>query len=67
LIFGTSPAGVGGETNIAERMRIDENGNVGIGETTPTARLHLVGGSTSGDYMMKIYSGTDLVAWARKK
>ena len=42
-------------------------GNVGIGETTPTAKMHLVGSSTSGDYAMKIYVGTDLAAWVKKK
>jgi len=42
-------------------------GNVGVGSTAPNATLAVKGGSTSGDYIMKIYSGSDVVAWAKKK
>ncbi|MBI3096811.1 MAG: hypothetical protein HYY93_00985 [Planctomycetes bacterium] len=42
LVFGTANA----STSVAERMRILSNGKVGIGTTTPTSTLHVVG--TSG-------------------
>lgn len=35
-----------GSGGFTERMRVHSNGNVGIGVTAPTARLHTVGGPT---------------------
>jgi hypothetical protein len=40
----------GGTTALSEYMRISSNGNVGIGTTTPSSQLHVVGsGLFSGD------------------
>ncbi|MFA5871052.1 MAG: hypothetical protein WC842_04205, partial [Candidatus Paceibacterota bacterium] len=38
--FWTSP---GGSTAVQQRMVIDKTGNVGIGTTTPTSALHVIG------------------------
>jgi trimeric autotransporter adhesin len=44
LNFGTHGSATGGE-----RMRIDENGNIGIGTTAPASKLHLSSGTFTID------------------
>jgi hypothetical protein len=46
-------------TNVGEAIRIDNTGNVGIGTTSPTARLHLPAGTaTAGTAPQKFTAGT---------
>jgi hypothetical protein len=53
--FGTSYLRF--DTAGLERMRIDSSGNVGIGTSSPTAKLHLIANSTIGQAMF-LYNGT---------
>ena len=43
LVFATGNAAIGSQT---ERMRIDSSGNVGIGTSSPQAKLHVSGTTT---------------------
>jgi hypothetical protein len=45
LAFYTTPNDPGTGQTTTERMRIDSSGNVGIGETTPSAKLQVNGGA----------------------
>jgi hypothetical protein len=54
LVFGTAAYAVG---DASEKMRIDKDGNVGIGNSSPTARLEVV--TSSGTATAKIWSATN--------
>ena len=46
-------------TNASERMRVNYNGNVGIGTTSPSTKLHLVGGVARFDNASSNYLEID--------
>ncbi len=58
MLFGTSTLYSSGITNTA--LAIDDNGNIGIGSTSPTAQLHTTGNVTfatfagGGDQLLKV-------------
>ena len=53
ITFSAQPSGA-----LTERMRINPDGNVGIGTTAPTASLHLKAGAAAGGAPLKFTAGS---------
>lgn len=52
-----------GTNVLSEKVRIDSNGNVGFGFSSPTANIHLKAGTaTAGTAPLKLAAGTNLTA-----
>lgn len=60
---GTNQCGFIVNTNSSERMRITSAGNVGIGTTSPTAKLHVVGLPTYADNATALAGGLTVGAF----
>jgi len=52
-----------GATNPSEKMRIDYNGNVGIGTTGPGYKLHVAGSTYLSNFPTVSSGGTSLSGW----
>jgi len=50
--FGTGSRPMTFSTNNAERMQIDSSGNVGIGTSSPSAKLHVVGDALANTFKL---------------
>ena len=56
FVFETTPSGSG---NTLARMTIKSDGNVGIGQTTPSARLHVKGSTNASEFALKVDDSGD--------
>jgi hypothetical protein len=59
ISFGAGTSSLN-ELAIPERMRIQENGNVGIGTPAPSGKFQVIGNGVSNPGGTAIFSGTDL-------
>ncbi len=53
--------------SVGENQLVVVSNRVGIGTAAPTAALEVVGINDSSEPIFKVYAGTNIIAWARKK
>jgi len=60
VVYTNNATGVGPgtPTGLAERFRVDYQGNVGIGTTNPSSKLHVQGSATPGTYAAYIHNAS---------
>lgn len=56
LHFATRPTGLGVGADIPIRMTINDDGNVGIGITTPTSKIHITGGTNGTSNWLSLFN-----------
>jgi len=64
LVFYTQP--LGASASLTEAMRIDQDGNVGIGTTSPQSKLHIENGfarTSTSDNTISLQTSTDTDAY----
>ena len=47
-------------TDVSQAMTISNNGDLGVGATSPSTRLHVTDATTSGNYVAAFYNTTDI-------
>jgi len=60
IAFGTTVSGATGEAAFTEKMRVLSSGNVGIGTTTPSQKLEVLGNISASGYIISTTAGSKI-------